>query len=79
MRKEKGAANLTSRLIKASLAVGGVALFVIFGSWLFIVVIEPLVSGSKIDLSKKIFGVPQYMLLMLNAIYFIAWNSTRKK
>ena len=79
MRKEKGAANLTSRLIKASLAVGGVALFVIFGSWLFIVVIEPLASGSKIDLSKKIFGVPQYMLLMLNAIYFIAWNSNRKK
>jgi hypothetical protein len=77
--KEKGAANLISRLVKTVLAVGGVALFIVFGVWLFVVVIEPLFSGTKIDLSKKIFGVPQYMLLILNAIYFIAWNSNKKK
>ena len=77
--KEKGAANLTSRLVKSVLAVGGVVLVIVFGVWLFVAVIEPLFSGTKIDLSKKIFGVPQYMLLILNAVYFIAWNSNRKK
>jgi hypothetical protein len=79
LHKEKGAANLTSRLVKSVLAVGGVALVVVFVAWLFIVVIEPSMSGTKIDLSKKIFGVPQYMLLILNAVYFIAWNANRKK
>ena len=77
--KEKGAANLTSRLVKTVLAVCGFALIIVFGVWLFVVVIEPLFSGTKIDLSKKIFGIPQYMLMILNAVYFIAWNSNKKK
>lgn len=77
--KEKGAANLTSRVVKSILAVGGFALVIVFGAWLFIVVIEPLLSGTKVDLSKKIFGVPQYVLLILNAVYFIALQTTRRK
>ena len=78
-KNEKSIRGLIPRLIKTFLAIGGVALFIVFGVWLFVVVIEPLFSGTKIDFSKKIFGVPQYMLFILNAVYFIAWNSNKKK
>ena len=78
-KKENAIGGLIPRLIKTLLAIGGIALVIVFGVWLLVVVIEPLFSGTKIDLSKKIFGIPQYMLMILNAAYFIAWNSNKKK
>ena len=77
--KEKGLGSLSARTAKTILAMAGVALGIVFLVWLYIGFIEPLFSGTKIDLSKKIFGVPQYMLSFMYGMYFLIWNSNRKK
>jgi hypothetical protein len=77
--KESGIGGLSARTAKTILAMAGVALGIVFLVWLYVALIEPLFSGSKIDLSKKIFGVPQYMLSFMYGMYFLIWNSNRKK
>jgi hypothetical protein len=66
-------------IVKSLLSMAGVALGIIFVVWLYIGFIEPVFGGTKIDLSKKIFGVPQYMWPVIYGVYLTAWNSNRKK
>ena len=71
--------STNSALIKTLLSVIGVNLIIVFIVWLYIAFIEPSMSGNKIDFSKKFLGVPQYMWTVIYVLYYIAWNSSRKK
>jgi hypothetical protein len=66
-------------LVKTLLSVIGINLIIVFFVWLYIALIEPAMSGNKVDFSKKFLGVPQYMWTVIYTMYYIAWNSNRKK
>ena len=76
---KKGISTLGARIGKTLLAMVAFALVVIFCLWIYIAFLEPLFSGTKIDFSKKVFGVPQYMLPIIYGVYFMIWNSKNKK
>lgn len=76
---KKGFVTLSARTGKTLLALVAFALVVVFCTWIYISFLEPLFSGTKIDLSKKVFGVPQYMLPIIYGVYFMIWNSKNKK
>lgn len=46
---------------------------------LYINVLEPLFSGTKVDFSKKIFGVPQYVLFMFWALVGSGYINNKRK
>jgi hypothetical protein len=57
-----------------------IAALTIFGLVaLYINVIQPLFSGTKVDFSKKIFGVPQYALYMFWALVGSGYISNKRK
>ena len=66
-------------MVKTLLSVIGINLIIVFFVWLYIALIEPAMSGNKVDFSKKFLGVPQYMWTVIYTMYYIAWNSNRKK
>jgi hypothetical protein len=76
---KKGIGSLSARTGKTLLAMVAFALVVVFCVWIYVSFLEPLFSGTKIDLSKKVFGVPQYMLPIIYGVYFMIWNSKNKK
>jgi len=76
---ERNAQSTSVALVKTLLSIVGVALLIIFIVWLYIAFIEPFFNGNPIDFSKKVLGVPQYMWTVIYGIYYIAWNSNRKK
>jgi len=81
-RPHKSKRNVQSTsvaLVKTLLSIAGVALGIVFILWIYIVFIEPFFSGVKIDFSKKVLGVPQYMWPVIYGVYITAWNSNRKK
>ena len=78
-KSEKNGRSTASALVKTLLSVVGVNLIIVFFVWLYIALIEPAMSGNKIDFSKKFLGVPQYMWTVIYTMYYIAWNSNRKK
>ena len=78
-KSERNIQSTTVALVKTLLSIVGVALIIIFSLWLYIAFIEPFFSGNSIDFSKKVLGVPQYMWTVIYGLYYIAWNSNRKK
>ena len=81
-RPNKSETNVQSTsvaLIKTLISILGVALGIVFILWIYIGFIEPFFSGVKIDFSKKVLGVPQYMWPVIYTAYLTAWNSNRKK
>lgn len=78
-KSERNAQSTSVALFKTLLSIVGVALLIIFIVWLYIAFIEPFFNGNPIDFSKKVLGVPQYMWTVIYGIYYIAWNSNRKK
>jgi len=78
-KSERNIQNNSVALIKTLLSIAGVALAIVFILWIYIGFIEPFFSGVEIDFSKKVLGVPQYMWTVIYGIYYIAWNSNRKK
>ena len=78
-KSERNAQSTSVALVKTLLSIVGVALLIIFIVWLYIAFIEPFFNGNPIDFSKKVLGVPQYMWTVIYGIYYIAWNSNRKK
>lgn len=44
-----------------------------------VALIHSAMSGDKVDFSKKVFGVPQYMWTVISTMFYIAWESNRKK
>lgn len=76
---KQGIGILSARTGKTLLAMVAFALVVVFCLWIYIAFLEPLFSGTKIDFSKKVFGVPQYMLPIIYGVYFMIWNSKNKK
>jgi hypothetical protein len=78
-KSEKNGRSTAAALFKTLLSVVGVNLLIVFFVWLYIALIEPAMSGNKVDFSKKFLGVPQYMWTVIYTMYYIAWNSNRKK
>jgi hypothetical protein len=78
-KSERNAQSTSVALVKTLLSIVGVALLIIFIVWLYIAFIEPFFNGNPIDFSKKVLGVPQYMWTVIYGVYYIAWNSNRKK
>jgi hypothetical protein len=78
-KSERNIQNNSVALIKTLLSIAGVALGIVFILWIYIGFIEPFFSGVEIDFSKKVLGVPQYMWPVIYGVYYMAWNSNRKK
>lgn len=78
-KSERNLQSTSVALIKTLISIVGVALGIVFILWIYIGFIEPFFSGVKIDFSKKVLGVPQYMWPVIYAAYLTAWNSNRKK
>ena len=78
-KSERNIQNSSVALIKTLLSIAGVALGIVFILWIYIGFIEPFFSGVEIDYSKKVLGIPQYMWPVVYGVYYMAWNSNRKK
>ena len=78
-KSERNLQSTSVAVVKTLLSIVGVALIIIFIVWLYVAFIEPFFNGNPIDFSKKVLGVPQYMWTVIYGIYYIAWNSNRKK
>ena len=78
-KSERNLQSTSVAVVKTLLSIVGVALIIILIVWLYIAFIEPFLNGNPIDFSKKVLGVPQYMWTVIYGVYYIAWNSNRKK
>ena len=79
IKSERNLQSTSVAVVKTLLSIAGVVLAIIFILWVYIVLIEPFFSDVEIDFSKKVLGVPQYMWPIIYGVYYIAWNSNRKK